>query len=593
MVTGVRHTLAASSSITSSNDDLGALVRRAQRGDGDAFAALVSSHDAEVRRVAQRIVRDIDDADDMTQEVWLRVTEKITQISEPDSFRAWVRSVARSVCLNFLRRKRTIELVMPARDVATDAIPVAPADEQSSSPEREVLRRDEQRKLWEALGALSERDRTVLRLRELEDRGYGDIGTTLGTSAHAAEVRGSRARDRLRRQINVVDQAKVPCNANPLRLRTLVEHRSGQTARGSGDDHVWSCPTCQHRLASMGIGRNALSGLAGFVLLPSGLMATLNHIRAAIGRGYASLGGTQIIARVPLSVPVTPALESGTSLLSGAGGMAVAAAAVLSMAVGFGSTPADAHDANPVTHVVQLLASSTRAGQQAFEDELQQDDGAAAGTVSPVEPPASIVAAGEGGPGPSASAAASVAREVEAPQPTHTPAKDPSPSPQPTSPPSGTPAPSSPAVQPSSSPTAHAVPPKAAEKAGVQAKQDSSQPPKAPNDHAARSHSNGPVPQQEPTRGNAAAHLDLDVTSRVEQDPSTDGTATAARAKEGGLSTSTQAARPASAAPQRDNDPPDHSHGPRNVMAASVTNAGASLVTAERGKAAAPSPRKG
>lgn len=590
VVPGVRPTPPAHSPTTSSNGDLGGLVRRAQRGDRDAFAALVSSHDAEVRRVARQIVRDIDDAEDMTQEVWLRVTEKITQISEPDSFRAWVRSVARNVCLNFLRRRRTGEQTTPTRDMVTDAIPLVPADEESSSPERQVLRRDDQRKLWEALGALSEDDRIVLRLRELEERGYGEIGTTLGTTAHAAEVRGSRARDRLRRQISAVDQAKVPCNANPLRLRTLVEDRSGQSAWASGDDHVWSCPTCQQRLASMGKGKNALSGLAGLVLLPRGLMATVDHVRAVIGRAYANICGTDLVGRIPLSVPVAPALESGAPLLAGSGGMAVAAA-VLSMAMGLGAIPADAHDASPVTEVAQLLASSTRAGLETFMEALPQDDAIAAVTVL-VEPPSSIVAAGERAAGPTASAPPTVAPVAETPQPTRAPAKEASPSPQPTTPPSGTPAP--PAPPSPSAPPASSLSARAASKstggAGVQAKQESSQPAKAPNDHAAQGRGNTAVREQDSTRGSAAAHLDLDAASPARQDPSKETSATAARAKEGDSSVSTHTSTPASAASRPDNDPSDRSH-VLHVMTASAAEATASSFT-DVGKKLAPPARK-
>lgn len=606
MVSAVPHAPAASSPAGSRNGDLGALVRRAQLGDVDALAALITSHDAEVRRLAQGIVRDIDDAEDMTQEVWLRVTEKITQISEPDSFRAWVRSVARSVCLNFLRRRRTGEQATPTRDLGTDAIPLVPADEESSSPERHVLRRDDQRKLWEALGALSEDDRIVLRLRELEERGYGEIGTTLGTTAHAAEVRGSRARDRLRQQISVVDQAKVPCNANPLRLRTLVEHRSGRSAWVSGDDHVWSCPTCRQRLASMDIGRSALSGLAGLVLLPRGLMATLEHIRAAIGRVYANLCGTELVGRIPLSVPVTPALESGAPLLASSGGMAVAAA-ILSMAVGLGTLPADAHDADPATRAEQPLVSSTRAGLEAFVVGPREGDTVAVITLPPAEPPTSKVVPTDGAPGAAASAVPSVVPEVEEPQPAHAPASDASPSSQPTplssrtpvaSSSSPVPAPSSPAALPSAAPSVRAAPPKGAEKASAQAKPETSRPPATPKDHAAQARGNSSVPQQEATR-ESAAHLDVDAASpsRARQDPSDDAKANVAHAKDGDVATSTEASAPARAstlaraASQPQNEQSDHAHAPRDVTAAAADAAGSSS-TEPRGKTVTPPARK-
>lgn len=83
-------------------------------------------------------------------------------------------------------------------------------DKDSTGPEEMTLSRDNQRKVWETLGALSERDRTALFMREYQGENYAAIAERLGISRNGAEVCVFRARERFRRLFLEVDGKTQP-----------------------------------------------------------------------------------------------------------------------------------------------------------------------------------------------------------------------------------------------------------------------------------------------------------------------------------------------------------------------------------------------
>ena len=296
------------------------LVRRAQNRDLAAFDSLVRLHDGEVRRIAGAIIRDADDADDVAQEVWLRVAQKIGQLTEPSSFRAWTRRIARNTSLNFVRNARPAatqvrSLGAPTEDEIADRAP--------HGPEGAALTHDDQRKVWETLGVLTERDRTVLRLRELDELDYAAIGEILGTTAHAAEVRSSRARDRFRRRFALVDHAVSWCRTNPLRLLTFASLDASGDGRPMREV-IELCSSCRDRVSAMRVGRAVLSGVGGVLFLQQRFVemlrgrqlpqATSLHPMAGAAPAIGTLG-TAAVA-VVMSAATALAVDSAPSDLS-------------------------------------------------------------------------------------------------------------------------------------------------------------------------------------------------------------------------------------------------------------------------------------
>ena len=96
----------ASSAAPGAHPDL-PLVRRAREGDYDAFAKLVGRHERYVYTLALRIVRNVQDCEEVVQETFLSVVEHIKEFAEQSSFRTWLVRIATNHALKVLRRRRS------------------------------------------------------------------------------------------------------------------------------------------------------------------------------------------------------------------------------------------------------------------------------------------------------------------------------------------------------------------------------------------------------------------------------------------------------------------------------------------------------
>ena len=86
-------------------------IRRAQRGDAVAFEYLYQSHSKHVYSVCLRMLKNVSDAEDLTQQVFLRVFRKIGTFPGDSSFSTWLHRVTVNAVLMHLRRKRPTEFV--------------------------------------------------------------------------------------------------------------------------------------------------------------------------------------------------------------------------------------------------------------------------------------------------------------------------------------------------------------------------------------------------------------------------------------------------------------------------------------------------
>jgi RNA polymerase sigma-70 factor (ECF subfamily) len=131
------------------------------------------------------------EVNDATAEVFLVTWKKINQVPEGEQAVPWLYGVARNVVRNSLRsRRRSYRLVDRLRGLA----PIS-----EFGPEPQVIRRDEDQGIVEALSRLDSDDQEVLRLRAYEGMTSPQIAVALGCSEEAAKKRVARALQRLRR----------------------------------------------------------------------------------------------------------------------------------------------------------------------------------------------------------------------------------------------------------------------------------------------------------------------------------------------------------------------------------------------------------
>ena len=180
----------------SSADDQ-ALVRKAQRGDMVAFEELVARHRDKIYARAYSMMRNEEEAIDLTQEAWVKGWQRLRQFQGESSFGTWLTRIVINLCLDQLRKQKR------QRTESIEAM-----DEESGGVERHMpivtvnptagLERVELRqRIDRALGQLSYEHRTVLVLHEFEEMEYRQIAKTMGCSIGTVMSRLFYARRKL------------------------------------------------------------------------------------------------------------------------------------------------------------------------------------------------------------------------------------------------------------------------------------------------------------------------------------------------------------------------------------------------------------
>jgi RNA polymerase sigma-70 factor (ECF subfamily) len=172
---------------------IGDLVRRARAGDSEAFEELVRLHLRAAYTIALGVTNDPTDAEDVVQDAFIAALEKIDGCEDPDRFSGWLLAIVRNRALN-LRRSQVVRAVAPL-----DALK---ATTSSDSPERDTARSLFRDELTHAMGELTEVQRQVVLLHDLEGYKHREIGDLLGISDGASRFHLSTARALLRAKLN-------------------------------------------------------------------------------------------------------------------------------------------------------------------------------------------------------------------------------------------------------------------------------------------------------------------------------------------------------------------------------------------------------
>jgi RNA polymerase sigma-70 factor (ECF subfamily) len=159
------------------------------RGDTSGLAGLMSRHQDRLFRYLLRLLGERGLAEDVFQQTWLHVSERIRRYDAARPFAPWLVAVARNLALDVLRRIRPASLA----DVEE---PRAPAS--GSDPLEHAIARQRAERVEAALAALGPLDREVLTLRFEDGLTLPELATTLAVPLPTAKARLYRALERLR-----------------------------------------------------------------------------------------------------------------------------------------------------------------------------------------------------------------------------------------------------------------------------------------------------------------------------------------------------------------------------------------------------------
>lgn len=167
------------------------LVQAIAGGDHLAFKRLVERYQARLFNFLYRYLRDRQAAEDVTQEVFLRIYQAAPRFQARGKVRTWVFTIAYNLAMNELKRRQRGGVLGFLLGEGRESVAVEPPDPSERLELEETVTR--------ALAVLPDSQRAALLLRVWDDLSYQEIGVILGISRASVESLLFRARDRLRR----------------------------------------------------------------------------------------------------------------------------------------------------------------------------------------------------------------------------------------------------------------------------------------------------------------------------------------------------------------------------------------------------------
>jgi RNA polymerase sigma-70 factor (ECF subfamily) len=187
----------SSASTPSSGDAIETLIQRCLNGDQAAWDQIVKQYWRKVFNVAYKFVGKHDEAEDLTQDIFLKIFRSLDTFDRRANFQTWLISVSRNLCIDHYRSVRK-ERETIDRDVDANELPHASPD---AGPIAALEQRDRVSLLREALAALPETLRTAVLMRDIQELSYQEIADRLRLPEGTVKSRINRGRTELARQI--------------------------------------------------------------------------------------------------------------------------------------------------------------------------------------------------------------------------------------------------------------------------------------------------------------------------------------------------------------------------------------------------------
>jgi RNA polymerase sigma-70 factor (ECF subfamily) len=172
------------------------LIQRAKEGDDAAFQQIVQVYRKRILGTISRLIGRPEDVEDVGQEVFLRLYYSLDQLRAPEVFEPWLYRLTVNAAYDYMRKqKRRPESRMA--DLSEQQVPSADADAGGKRRDEEQKKATLRELVQSLLGQVSEEDRILLTLKEVEGLSLKELETIYKVNENALKVRLFRARQRV------------------------------------------------------------------------------------------------------------------------------------------------------------------------------------------------------------------------------------------------------------------------------------------------------------------------------------------------------------------------------------------------------------
>ncbi len=187
---------------TSLNSETAEIIRRARSGDGDAFRQIHQVYGGRILNFIYRMVDTREDAEDLTQNVFLIVFHELGRLQDEKRFESWIYRIARNEVYQTFRRNRgKPRLIEAGQGVDQGENPQRDLADRRSNPQEHILTQELGATIESVLTSLPPKLREVFVLAVMHDKSYSEISEIVGRSLFAVKTDIFRARSLARKAL--------------------------------------------------------------------------------------------------------------------------------------------------------------------------------------------------------------------------------------------------------------------------------------------------------------------------------------------------------------------------------------------------------
>lgn len=178
------------------------LVANAKKGDNKAFESLLKKYRKSVYYMLLKMVKNADDAEDLTQEAFAKAFNSIEKFDSKYAFSTWLFRIATNNCIDFIRKKRvqTVSIDQPVEGDDGSNMRFDVKDE-NPDPNQKVQKKQRQHYLNMAIDRLPEKYRVLVELRYFKELSYEEVAKELQIPLGTVKAQLFRARELLNQEL--------------------------------------------------------------------------------------------------------------------------------------------------------------------------------------------------------------------------------------------------------------------------------------------------------------------------------------------------------------------------------------------------------